>query len=159
MATRRAAQETTGWTFLTNHAHVLLSIAGAPDLRMRDLAARVGITERAVQRIVSELEAGGYLRRVRDGRRNRYQVRGDRPLRHPVESHRRLEDLVRLVLGPEAPAARRRAGPPGAQAAQAEAAQAEAAQAEAARLEAARLEAATAAAALSTPRRRARPAA
>src|SRR5688572_13958228 len=101
MAKRRSELET-GWTFLTNHAHVLLCIARTPDLRMRDLSEQVGITERAVQRIVSELEEGGYLRRTRDGRRNRYQVRAEMPLRHPVESHRRLSALITMVLGDEA---------------------------------------------------------
>lgn len=86
-----------GWTFLTNHAHVLLCIAQDPEARMRDMAEQVGITERAVQRIVSELEEGGYLLRVKDGRRNRYEVRGDKPLRHPIERHQKVEALLALV--------------------------------------------------------------
>jgi DNA-binding IclR family transcriptional regulator len=85
------------WTFLTNHAHVLLSIAREPEARMRDLAEAVGITERAVQRIVADLEDAGYVRRVREGRRNRYHVREDLPLRHPVEQHRRVRALLDLV--------------------------------------------------------------
>jgi hypothetical protein len=85
------------WTFLTNHAHVLLCIAADPAILMRDVAARVGITERAVQRIVAELEAEGYLVKERDGRRNRYQVRGDLPLRHPIERHRKVSALIALV--------------------------------------------------------------
>lgn len=87
------------WTFLSNHAHVLLCIAQEPGVRLRDVAERVGITERAVQRIVADLEAGGYLSRVRTGRRNVYEVHADRPLRHPVEAHRQVAALLDLVLG------------------------------------------------------------
>jgi len=94
--TRAAESE---WTFLTNHAHVLLCIAREPDLRMRDVAELVGITERAVQRIVTELEQAGYIERLRNGRRNRYEVRGNLPLRHPIERHERVSSLLALVLG------------------------------------------------------------
>jgi predicted transcriptional regulator len=72
------------WVFLTNHAHVLLCIARDPDTRTRDIADRVGITERAAQRIVSDLVAEGYLTRTRVGRRNRYAVNRHGHLRHPV---------------------------------------------------------------------------
>lgn len=85
------------WTFLTNHAHVLLCIAHEPEIRMRDIAEQVGITERAVQRIVSELEDAGYLVRSREGRRNRYEVNRALPLRHPIERHRRVDSLIALV--------------------------------------------------------------
>ncbi len=87
------------WTFLTNHAHVLLCLAADAELRVRDLAARVGITERAVQKIIAELEAGGVLAREREGRRNRYTIHGNQPLRHPVEAHRSLNDLIRAIVG------------------------------------------------------------
>ncbi len=86
------------WTFLTNHAHVLLCLAGDRRLRLRDVAARVGITERAVQRIVSELEAAGILTREREGRRNRYFIDPTVPLRHPIEAHCSVRDLLRFVL-------------------------------------------------------------
>jgi len=89
-----------GWTFLANHAHVLLCIAREPEVVMRNVASRVGITERAVQRIIADLEEAGYIRRIRQGRRNRYKVRMDMPLRHPIERHRRVSALIALVLGP-----------------------------------------------------------
>lgn len=85
------------WTFLTNHGHVVLCIAREPGVRMRDVAQLVGITERAVQRIVADLEQAGYLVRTRHGRRNRYEVREDLPLRHPVERHERVSSLTALV--------------------------------------------------------------
>lgn len=88
----------TSWTFLTNYAHVLVCLAGDPWLRLRDVAERVGITERAVQRIVSELEAGGILIRHREGRRNRYDIDRSKPLRHPIESHKTVGDLLDLVI-------------------------------------------------------------
>lgn len=65
---------------------------------MRDVAERVGITERAVQRIVAELEAAGYVTRTREGRRNTYEVNGTLPLRHPVEGHQSLDALIKLIL-------------------------------------------------------------
>ena len=92
-----------GWTFLSNHAHVLLCIAREPEVRLREVAHRVGITERAVQRIVADLEEGGYLSRSREGRRNRYEVHLDRPLRHSVESHREVGVLLNLILRPDQP--------------------------------------------------------
>ncbi|HTS82683.1 MAG TPA: MarR family transcriptional regulator [Myxococcaceae bacterium] len=85
------------WNFLTNHAHVLLCVWEDPEARVRDIAVRVGITERAVQRILQELESEQYLQRERVGRRNRYRVRGDRPLRHPVEDHRPVSALLEVV--------------------------------------------------------------
>jgi predicted DNA-binding transcriptional regulator len=71
------------WTFLTNHAHVLFCLSRDPEVRMRDVAVAVGVTERAVQRIVAELEDAGYLRREKTGRRNHYKLQTERPLRHP----------------------------------------------------------------------------
>ena len=87
----------TSWTFLTNHAHVLLSLAADPDATMREVAAQVGITERAAHRIVSDLEAEGALTRSREGRRNHYEIRGDFPLRHPIERHCSIGQLVEMV--------------------------------------------------------------
>jgi DNA-binding MarR family transcriptional regulator len=93
----RSTQVRETWTFLTNHAHVLLCLAASPELRVRDVAERVGITERAVQRILGELEDGGYLQRSRVGRRSMYTVTPTRPLRHPIEAHRTIADLIALV--------------------------------------------------------------
>ncbi len=103
-----------GWTFLTNHTHVLLCIRQDPDIRLRDVAEQVGITERAAQAIVSDLEAGGYLRRERVGRRNRYEVRLDVPLRHPLEDHHTVGEILDLLSAPLATGARRRASGRGA---------------------------------------------
>lgn len=91
----------TDWTFLSNHAKVLLCIASEPGIRLREVASRVGITERAVQRIVADLDEGGYLSRSREGRRNRYEVHADRPLRSSVVSHRDVRALLDLILGPD----------------------------------------------------------
>lgn len=95
--------ESGGWTFLTNHAHILLCLALEPDLRVRDLAGRVGITERAVHKIISELEAGGVLAREKSGRRNSYSINPTIRLRHPVESHRTVGHLIRMVNPDEHP--------------------------------------------------------
>ncbi len=89
--------ETPGWTFLTNHSHVLLCIAEDPDIRLREVADKVGITERAVQRIVAELEEGGYVTHERVGRRNHYEVDVDLPLRHPLEDHLAVGALLTVL--------------------------------------------------------------
>ncbi len=86
------------WTFLSNHAHVLLLLAKDPEIRLRDVAERVGITERAVQRIVADLEEARYLEREKNGRRNRYVLHPELPLRHPVEAHRTVANLLALIL-------------------------------------------------------------
>lgn len=90
-----------GWTFMTNHAHVLFCIAQDAGLRLRDVATQVGITERAVQRIVSDLHEAGFISVRKEGRRNRYEVHFDQQLRHPVERHRTVRELIALIL-PEA---------------------------------------------------------
>ncbi len=104
------AEPAHGWTFLTNHAHVMVALALDPDMRVRDLADAVGITERAAQRIVGELVDAGYLRREKHGRRNRYHLDASRPLRHPLEGHHTIgrlldvlaEDPGHVVTGPGA---------------------------------------------------------
>jgi predicted transcriptional regulator of viral defense system len=90
--------EAIGWSFFTNHAHVLICLAEDPEMRLRDVGALVGITERAVQKIISELEAGGVIARERIGRRNVYQIHGEKPLRHPVESHCTVQGLTDFIL-------------------------------------------------------------
>ena len=86
------------WTFLSNHAHVLVCLALDPDVRLRDVAAEVGITERAVQGIVGDLEHAGVILRERHGRRNAYRLHLDAPLRHPLEAHRSIRALLAMVL-------------------------------------------------------------
>lgn len=92
-----AEPATAQWTFLTNHSHVLVLLARNPELVLREVARQVGITERAVQRIIADLEHGGYLEREKVGRQNRYRILADRQLRHPIESHRSIGDLLTLV--------------------------------------------------------------
>ena len=94
-----AAPAPAGWTFLTNHTHVLVCLADDPGLRLRDIAARVGVTERAVQRIVAELEAGGVLTRTREGRRNRYTIEARVRLRHPLEQHCEVGTMLEWIRG------------------------------------------------------------
>ena len=86
------------WTFLTNHSHVLLCIAEDSNVLLREVAVRVGITERATQRIVAELEEAGYLSHERVGRRNHYQVHPELPLRHPLEDHLEIGALLRVLI-------------------------------------------------------------
>ena len=86
-----------GWTFLSNHAHVLIALAKDSELRIRDLAEQVGITERAVAQVLADLRAAGVLEKRRVGRRNEYRINDDVPLRHPVESHRTVGDILRLA--------------------------------------------------------------
>jgi DNA-binding MarR family transcriptional regulator len=83
-----------GWTFLTNHAHVLVCITHDPGIRVREIADRVGITERATQRIVADLAGAGYIERSRVGRRTAYTINGRLPLRHPLEEHREIGALL-----------------------------------------------------------------
>ncbi len=90
--------EKPGWTFLTNHAHVLLCVVMEPEARVRDIARQVGVTERCVQRMLADLEQAGYLTRVHHGRRNFYEVHDNLPLRHPLESHATVGALLRAVL-------------------------------------------------------------
>lgn len=103
----RAAR--TGWTFLTNHAHVLVCIARDPGIRLRDVAEHVGITERATQGIVSDLVEAGYVSRSRVGRRNHYAVRDDLPLRHPLEHDQAVGNLLQVVAPVPPRRTRRRA--------------------------------------------------
>ncbi len=87
------------WTFLTNHAHVLICLAKDAEVTLRQLAEQVGITERAIHRIVSELIEEGVVRKTRRGRRNYYEIQPDLPLRHPLEQHCAVGQLLRMVTG------------------------------------------------------------
>ncbi|MCD0483661.1 MarR family transcriptional regulator [Streptacidiphilus sp. ASG 303] len=93
------------WTFLTNHARVLLHIARDPEVRLRDVSAAAGITERSAQAIVADLESAGYLTRTRVGRRNRYTVDPTVRLRHPAEAGHPVGDLLGAFLHREGAAA------------------------------------------------------
>ncbi|MCP4788325.1 MAG: winged helix-turn-helix transcriptional regulator [Fuerstiella sp.] len=94
---RGSAESLTRWTFMTNHAHVLAVLHSDPQLVLRQVAIEVGITERAVQRIVQDLEDGGFIRREKVGRQNRYHVLTNQSLRHPIEAHRKIGDLLKLI--------------------------------------------------------------
>lgn len=85
------------WTFLTNHSHVLFLLSRDPSIVLREVALQVGITERAVQRIIADLEAGGIIEREKIGRQNHYHIRTDQRLRHPIESHRTIGELLALI--------------------------------------------------------------
>lgn len=85
------------WRFVTNHANVLACIDRDPDIRLRDIATSVGITERGAAQIVKDLEEAGYLTKSREGRRNHYEVHADLPLRHASHRHRTVGDLMRFL--------------------------------------------------------------
>ena len=90
---------TRAWSFLTNHAQVLIRLAEDPDIRLRELGDAVGITERAAHRIVTDLAAAGYVTRTRTGRRNRYSVRYDLPLPDSLARDRKVGDLLEILAG------------------------------------------------------------
>lgn len=100
---RRTGQMTDGaprsWAFLTNHAQVLVCIAHDPGIRLRDIGERVGITERAAHRIVSELTAAGYLTRERTGRRNHYTINAHFPLPDPIAGDQSIGELLEILAG------------------------------------------------------------
>ena len=91
-----AGAPTRSWTLLTNHGRLLLLIAANPDARLRELADRAGITERAASSIVADLEGAGYVTRTRTGRRNTYQVHPHQPFRHPAEADHSVAELLGL---------------------------------------------------------------
>ena len=86
-----------GWTFLTNHTHVIVCLTRDSALTVRSLALQIGITERSVQRILAELEEGGVVQRTKEGRRNLYSINTEFQLRHPLESHHTVGDLVEAL--------------------------------------------------------------
>jgi DNA-binding transcriptional ArsR family regulator len=89
------------WDFLTNHSHVLLCVAQDSGIRLRDIAAAVGITERSAHKVLSELVEEGYVLRERHGRRNRYKVQPELPLRHPLVREREVGELLDALRRPE----------------------------------------------------------
>jgi hypothetical protein len=92
---------TVGWTFLTNHAQVLLCIARDPGIRLRDIAGRVGITERSAYGIVLDLAEAGYIVKEKTGRRNRYQIQAHLPLPEPTSRERTVGEVLALLAGGE----------------------------------------------------------
>ncbi|MGW5640859.1 helix-turn-helix transcriptional regulator [Streptomyces sp. NPDC003832] len=92
------AEPYAGWTFLTNHARVLAAVAEDDTTRIRDIAARCRLTERAVQRIIADLEEGGYLTHIRQGRSNLYRVSPDTVLRHPADGEATVASLLTLLV-------------------------------------------------------------
>lgn len=93
----KPAGNLSNWTFLTNHGHALVCLSQDSEIRLRDMASAIGITERAVYKIVTDLEAAGIIERHREGRRNRYTIHHDATLRHPLESHCTVGELIALV--------------------------------------------------------------
>jgi hypothetical protein len=93
---------TPGWSFLTNHAQVLLCISHDPGIRLREIGEAVGITERAAHRIVTELAAAGYISRRRNGRRNHYTIQSDLPLPDPLAREQKIGDLLAILAGQQA---------------------------------------------------------
>ena len=100
------------WTFLTNHARVLVCIAHDPGIRIRDVAATVGITERRAFGIVGELVTAGYVVKEKDGRRNRYRVQAHLPLREAGDGARSIGEVLDVLLDANRPEAMRPAKPP-----------------------------------------------
>ena len=94
---------TTSWTFLTNHARALLCISGDPGIRLRDIAARLGITERSAYGIVIDLAEAGYIVKEKDGRRNRYQIQAHLPLPEPSSRERTVGEVLALLAGSDSP--------------------------------------------------------
>lgn len=97
MSPKTPNEISSNWTFLSNHGHVLLCIARDPNVRVREIAQAVGITERAVQRILAELEAASAITRMRQGRRTHYEINAALPLRHPIEAQHSVGELMQLM--------------------------------------------------------------
>ncbi|WP_307843264.1 winged helix-turn-helix domain-containing protein [Arthrobacter sp. MSA 4-2] len=97
---RRGSPASHPWTFLTHHGHVLLAVAGDPDMRVADLADLVGISPRAALSILKDLETAGYLRRIRVGRRTHYVIEPHRHFRHPAAAGHEVDELINLFTGP-----------------------------------------------------------
>ena len=88
------------WTFFSNYAHVLVYLAESPEATLREVADQVGITERSAQRIITHLDEAGILQRERHGRRNSYVIDTSTPLRHRLEEHCTVGELLKTILSP-----------------------------------------------------------
>ena len=86
------------WTFLSSHAHVLVCLAEDPQAKLRDVADRVGVTERTIMRLITQLDQAGFIKRSRRGRGNHYEIVAREPLRHPLEARCSVDTLLRAVL-------------------------------------------------------------
>ncbi|MFE2883657.1 helix-turn-helix transcriptional regulator [Streptomyces sp. NPDC059272] len=106
-----ASETHTGWTFLTSHARVLAAIAEDRRTRIRDIAVRCRLTERAVQKIISDLEEGGYLTHTREGRTNAYRIQPGTILRHPAEAGMTVDGLLSALAQQDAKQGARRDAP------------------------------------------------
>ncbi len=93
----KAADSTKTWTIFTNHAHVMVLLSQNPDMVLREVALKIGITERAVQKIISDLEVTGFIVKEKVGRSNHYKLVLDKPLRHPIEAHKKVKEVIHLI--------------------------------------------------------------
>ena len=98
LSKEESSKTTSGtWTFFTNHAHVMILLAQYPEMVLREVAIKVGITERAVQKIVADLEETSFIKKERVGRSNRYKLLLNKPLRHPIEAHKTAKEVISLI--------------------------------------------------------------
>jgi predicted transcriptional regulator len=85
------------WTVFTNHAHVMILLSQDPKMVLREVALKIGITERAVQKIVADLQESGFIIKEKRGRSNHYKLIFDKPLRHPIEAHKKVKEVIQLI--------------------------------------------------------------
>lgn len=84
------------WTFLSNHGHVIVQLAKNPDIKLSELAAVIGVTERHISKVINDLREAGYVEVIKSGRTNTYRVLVDMPLRHSAESHKTIQDVLNV---------------------------------------------------------------
>lgn len=101
MGTEPMSRLNSDWTFFSNYAHVLVCLAENPRARLREVAERVGVTERTALRLITHLDEAGILKREKEGRRNSYLINVSEHLRHPLEAHCTVGELLRLILKPD----------------------------------------------------------
>ena len=87
------------WTFLSNHGHVIVQLSKNPDIKLAELAQVIGVTERHISSVINDLRDAGYIRVIKEGRKNRYQVVLEMPLRHSAESHKTIQDVLQVFDG------------------------------------------------------------